>query len=164
MNLGCIFCKIISKELPATIVYEDDDVLAFFDIRPINLGHSLIVPKEHNESLYDTSDDTLCKLIVRTKEVSVAIKRATNADGINLEMNNEKAAGQIVFHSHIHIVPRFEGDGLKHWPGKLYSEGETKEVAKKIKEIISGMVIGKMNCCVSASASTAEPTAAKRAL
>lgn len=132
----CLFCKIIKGEVPSTKVYEDDTVFAFLDIAPVNPGHTLVIPKEHSPNLYEIDDDTLCKITAVTKKLSIAIKKALDADGINLEMNNDSVAGQVIFHAHIHIVPRFEGDGLKHWPGKNYEGGHQEEVAEKIKNAL----------------------------
>ena len=131
---NCIFCKIIKDEIPSTKVYENENLISFLDINPVNIGHTLIVPKKHFNNLYDTPDEILCEMMKLTKKLSVAIRNAIEADGINIEMNNEKTAGQLVPHAHSHIVPRFEGDGFTHWHGKrLYAEGEMDEVAEKIK-------------------------------
>lgn len=130
----CLFCKIIVGEIPCTKVYEDDTVLAFLDIHPVNIGHTLVIPKSHHTNLYDTPDETIAHMMVIAKKLSVAIKTAVSADGINIEMNNDAPAGQLIFHTHIHIIPRFSGDGLTHWPSaRGYNEGEESEVAQKIK-------------------------------
>ncbi len=133
MNNNCLFCKIISGEIPSAKVYEDETVLAFLDLHPVNIGHTLIVPKVHATNLYDTPDETLAHMMSVTKKLSIAIKSALNTDGINIEMNNDGVAGQIIFHSHLHIVPRFSGDGFKHWRGaRPYNADEMAEVAQKI--------------------------------
>ncbi len=130
----CLFCKIIDGEIPSTKVYEDDTVLAFLDIHPVNIGHTLVIPKAHHTNLYETEDKTLAHMMTVVKKLSIAVKGALNADGINIEMNNEAGAGQLIFHTHIHIIPRFSGDGLKHWPSaRGYNEGEATEVSTKIK-------------------------------
>ncbi len=130
----CTFCKIVSGELSSNTVYQDEKAFAFIDIRPVNLGHTLLVSKDHYENIFDVPDAILAHLGKTLKTISTAIKAATGAEGINIEMNNERAAGQIINHIHFHIVPRFSGDGLQHWPGKLYSEGELKEIAEKIRK------------------------------
>ncbi len=131
----CLFCKIIAGEIPCTKVYEDETVLAFLDIHPVNIGHTLIIPKTHAANLYDTPDITLAHMMSVTKKLSIAIKSALNTDGINIEMNNDSVAGQIIFHAHMHIVPRFLGDGFTHWNGaRGYRESEMAEVAQKISE------------------------------
>ena len=133
----CVFCKIIKGELPSSKVYESYNTLAFLDINPVNIGHTIVIPKKHFNNLYDTPEEFLCEMMKITKNLSIAIKSATKADGINLEMNNDRAAGQLVNHIHWHIVPRFEGDGFTHWHGKRpYNEGEMSEVAEKIRKEI----------------------------
>jgi len=129
----CIFCKIVAGDIPAEKVYEDGNVVAFLDMHPVNIGHTLVLPKAHYTNIYDTPDDEMARMAVIIKKLSIAIKKAISADGINIEMNNEPVAGQLVFHTHIHIVPRVEGDGFIHWHGpRPYHEGEMKEVGAKI--------------------------------
>lgn len=132
----CIFCKIIKNEIGAAKVYEDSDTLAFLDITPVNPGHVLVIPKTHSENLHEIPDETLSKLAIVVKKIATNVKKAMRADGINIGMNNGKAAGQVVPHAHIHVMPRFEGDGYKLWHGKTYSQGEMEEVAEKIKKIL----------------------------
>ncbi|HBB44374.1 MAG: Histidine triad (HIT) protein [Parcubacteria group bacterium GW2011_GWA1_44_13] len=133
--MDCLFCKIIAGEIPCTKVYEDDTVLAFLDIHPVNIGHTLVIPKSHHVNLYDTEDATLAHMMTVTKKLSIAIKKAVGADGINIAMNNESPAEQMIFHTHIQIVPRFLGDGYVCWRGpRDYNEGEADEVAQKIKD------------------------------
>ncbi len=129
----CIFCKIVSGDVPSKKVYEDADTLAFLDIHPTNPGHTLVIPKIHSENLYDMSDHSLAASIRAAQKVARAIKTAVGADGINLSMNNERAAGQIIFHPHFHVIPRFAEDGYKHWGKKEYNEGEAEVVAEKIR-------------------------------
>ncbi len=131
--INCIFCKIIKKEIPADIVYEDKNCLAFLDITPINPGHILLVPKKHYENLYDLPDEILKQMAPIIKKMAIAIKKAVKADGINIGMNNERPAGQLVPHAHFHIMPRFINDGLRHWPGKPYPKGKPLETAEKIR-------------------------------
>lgn len=130
----CIFCKIISGEIPSHKVYEDEWSLAFLDISPSSVGHTLVIPKDHFENIYTLPDETLARLALSAKKVAVAVKNATLCDGINLIMNNEKNAGQIIFHAHIHIIPRKENDGLKLFPHGSSTNEELSELAKKIKE------------------------------
>lgn len=133
----CLFCKIITGEIPSSKIYEDEKCYAFLDINPVNIGHTLLVPKEHSTNLYDTSDESLAHLAPVMKKLAIAIKSAVGADGINIEMNNDPVAGQLIFHTHIHIVPRFEGDGFTHWHGaRKYHEGEMREVAEKISQLL----------------------------
>jgi len=127
----CIFCKIIKGEIPCNKVYEDETSFAFLDIKPVNFGHTLIIPKEHFENIYDLPEDTAAHLIKIAKKISMALKKL-GADGTNITTNNGEAAGQVVFHSHIHLIPRFINDGLSHWPTKTYKNEESKEELKKI--------------------------------
>lgn len=134
---SCLFCKIIAGEIPCTKIYEDDTVLAFLDINPVNIGHTLVIPKAHHINLYETPNDDLAHMMPVIKKLSIAIKSALNADGINIEMNNDTTAGQLIFHTHIHIIPRFQGDGFTHWHGtRGYNEGEMEEVGEKIKVLL----------------------------
>lgn len=129
----CIFCKIIKGEIPATKIYEDMETLAFLDIAPINIGHVLVIPKIHYQDIHETPDELAGHLMKVSKIIAAAVKKAEKADGINITMNNEAAAGQVIFHSHIHIIPRFKDDGFGVWYGKRsYNEGEKEEVAQKI--------------------------------
>ena len=123
----CLFCKIIKGEIPSTKVYEDEKCLAFLDINPINKGHVLVIPKEHTKDLYDISEDSLKAISVVAQKVAKAVKKATGAQGVNLGMNNESAAGQVIFHAHFHVIPRFPGDGHEHWKGTPYPEEAEKE-------------------------------------
>ncbi|MEK7514525.1 MAG: HIT family protein [Patescibacteria group bacterium] len=130
----CVFCSIIKKEILARIVYETDEILAFLDHHPNNPGHVLVIPKLHYENIYNTPEEVLHPLISGVKRVSVAVKAGVNAEGVNISVNNEKAAGQLVFHVHFHIIPRFSKDGLGPWPGKRVPEEKMDEVAKHIRE------------------------------
>ena len=130
----CIFCRIINNHLPADIVYQNQTWLAFMDIKPVNLGHVLLVPKDHFRNLFDLPDDLLSQAGPLIKRLALAVKEATEADGVNIGWNNEAAAGQLVFHAHIHIMPRFSNDGHKHWQGKTNLEpADFKTMAEKIK-------------------------------
>lgn len=129
----CIFCKIIKGEMPTSKVYENDEVFAFLDIAPVNIGHSQVVPKKHFANIYETPEKILGEMMKVAKIISGALKKGLGAQGVNLAMNNDLAAGQVVFHSHLHVIPRFRGDGFGLWHGKRpYQEGEKEETAKKI--------------------------------
>ncbi len=130
----CIFCKIVKGEIPCQKVYEDKDVIAFLDIAPVNKGHTLVVPKHHCVNLLDMPEKDLVACAKVLQKVALAVKEGVKAEGINLGMNNEKAAGQYVFHAHFHIIPRFSHDGLKHWPNGKYSSGEADSVAESIRK------------------------------
>jgi len=109
---SCIFCKIVRKQAPASFVYEDASVIAFLDIRPLNLGHTLVIPKEHYETIYEIPDELIGHIHKIVKRTALAIKRATEADGISVIQQNERAAGQEIFHLHVHVVPRYQGQKL----------------------------------------------------
>lgn len=131
----CLFCKIVAGDIPATKVHEDDETLAFLDINPVSEGHTLVIPKDHFENVYATPAETWCRVMLTVQKVAEAVRHAVNADGINLVMNNESAAGQLVPHAHVHIIPRHNDDGLKPWIGKPYkSVEESKSISEKIKE------------------------------
>lgn len=132
----CIFCRIAAKEIPATVVYEDDDVLAFMDIGPIIKGHALVIPKQHHDPVTETPDDILAKLHIVAKRVAQAQMNALGADGVNIMQNNGAAAGQEVPHIHVHVIPRFEGDGHHwNWNPKTYDDfDEMAELAKKLRD------------------------------
>ena len=108
-----IFAKIVRGEAPCFKVYEDDKTLAFMDIMPQVEGHTLVIPKEHAESIFDLSPDGAAALIKTTKKIAAAVQEVTKAPGILLAQLNGAAAGQTVFHIHFHIMPRFQGIDLK---------------------------------------------------
>lgn len=132
----CLFCKIIDKSIPSTGVYEDENVYAFLDIKPVNPGHVLVVPKKHSDGFHDADPEVLKSWIVTTQKIAKAVTAALQTDGFNLELNNGAIAGQVIPHLHLHIVPRRPDDGLKHWPGTPYEPGKDVEVAEVIKEAL----------------------------
>ncbi len=132
----CLFCKIIAKEIPSTSVYEDDHIYAFLDINPVNPGHVLVVPKVHVEGFNAADTETLDRLIRATQSVSRALVTSGICEAFNLEENNGAIAGQVIAHLHVHVVPRRADDGLKHWPGRPYAEGEAEQIAEKIRSSI----------------------------
>ena len=140
---NCIFCKIASKQSPAATVYEDAEVMAFLDIHPIALGHTLVIPKNHYRNLFDFDEVSGQGLMRAQRLVANALREAFNADGLTVLQSNERAGGQSVFHYHAHLVPRFVGDGLMTRPEQLrgaqarLSNGfEPAELARKIRENI----------------------------
>lgn len=112
--MDCIFCKIVAGEIPSTVLYEDEMVLAIMDIGPIVKGHALVLPKEHMDPLMDTPDAVVARLHQVAKRIAQGQMNAFGADGINIMQNNGTAAGQAVPHIHVHVIPRFEEDG-HHW-------------------------------------------------
>ncbi|HEV3245175.1 MAG TPA: HIT family protein [Candidatus Paceibacterota bacterium] len=133
----CIFCKIVRGEVPSHKVYEDGNTLAFLDIHPVNPGHVLIVPKAHAANIFDISAEEWSHVQETVRKAAVALERATGADGVNLMMNNREHAGQVVDHTHVHLIPRFKNDGLKLWPHKEYKEGEAEAMAEKVRAALA---------------------------
>ncbi len=131
--MDCIFCKIIAGEIPCYKVYEDDDVLAFLDVAPVNYGHILVLPKKHFINMEDIPEQELCAVIKIVKKVGQAIKQGLSVPGYNVQVNNDPVAGQVVPHIHFHVIPRNEGDGLKLWPQGKYGNGEAEEVLNKVR-------------------------------
>jgi len=128
----CIFCKIARNQADSFKVYENQKVLAFLDIAPVKKGHTLVIPKEHFETLLDVPADLLKEIILVVKKVAVALKRAVNADGISIGINSYEAAGQKVMHAHFHIIPRYYNDGLRLWPQGSYESKEMNYFKEKI--------------------------------
>lgn len=123
----CIFCTIVKGELPAYKLYEDDDIVSFLDIFPIHPGHALVIPKKHSVDMFDTDEELIGKMMMVAKKMAPSVMKGTKADGINIGMNNREAAGQEVFHAHIHIIPRYLEDGLKSWRKNLFKNDKHKE-------------------------------------
>ena len=125
----CVFCKIVKKEIPANKIYEDDEVLAFLDIKPVNFGHTLIIPKKHYEKMENTPDYTLSVVFANAKKLMKAAKEAMSADFVALSV-----IGIDVPHFHIHLIPRYFNDNMPiFWPRKEYKNGEKEKIAEKIK-------------------------------
>lgn len=131
--MDCLFCKIAKKEIPASIIYEDKDFIAFLDISPVNKGHTLIMPKKHYPTFLDLPKKESSSINPLCQRIAASILKATKADGFNLILNNSPAAGQSVHHVHFHIIPRYSNDGHRHWPGSKYPSGEQEVIAAKIK-------------------------------
>ena len=131
----CIFCKIAEGKFSADKIYEDKNVFAFLDISPVNFGHALVIPKKHFENLNSIDEGYFCDVMKISKKISDALIKSLKADGTNITINNGKAAGQLVPHLHVHIIPRFSDDKLKYdWPTKKYPDGEMKKIADKLRK------------------------------
>ncbi len=136
-DADCIFCKIARGEIPCAKVFETGTLLAFLDIAPVNKGHTLVIPKAHYRDVFDLPDQLGPELLRAFAAVGGALKASLGATGVNLGMNNGASAGQMVFHAHWHLIPRFEDDGLSLWPQKAYSgTDEMRELAQKIASVI----------------------------
>jgi len=136
--MECIFCKIIDGEIPAVKVLDEELVVAFMDINPSSKGHMLVVPKNHVENIFEIPESDLTALIKAVKRCAKAVKEALNAEGITILQLNGKASDQIVPHFHIHIIPRWENDGLSvsTWEIKPGDMEQIQDIANKIREHI----------------------------
>jgi len=135
--MNCIFCDIINKKAHAEILFENERVISFLDIRPVNYGHTLVIPKTHYENFLALPEDELCELIKVTKDLSEAIASSLSPEGFNIVTNNGMAAGQSVFHFHFHIIPRFKDDDFRFRPNlKKYNDGSMSEYADKIRAAV----------------------------
>jgi histidine triad (HIT) family protein len=132
---NCIFCKIAAGEIPSTTIYEDEDFRVILDIEPASKGHALILPKEHYANLYELDDALAAKALVVAKKVITQMTEVLGCDGYNVLQNNGAAAGQTVFHFHMHLIPRYKEDDVKiGWKlGKLTDEVRQEIVAKLAK-------------------------------
>lgn len=130
---NCIFCKIINKDLPVDIVYENDHVLAFLDIAPINKGHTLVIPKSHHSSITTPSDEELMNMMKVASQIGRSFMKACDYDGFNLHLANGNCAGQVVDHAHLHVIPRIGTDGFHwNWRSEKYEDGEKQDFVEKI--------------------------------
>lgn len=134
MENDCIFCKIIAGEMPAQKVYEDDQVLAFLDIRPTNPGHTLIVPKNHAANYFESTAEDVAAVMATARKIGPAVMKAVGAEAINTSFNTGRAAGQIIFHTHLHLIPRFATDGYRQWSREGDEHVDLAAMAAKIKE------------------------------
>ena len=134
-DCNCIFCKIANGEIPSTTLYEDEDFRVILDLGPATRGHALLLPKNHFANLFELDDETAQKAILVAKKMAGKMKAALGADGFNLVQNNGEAAGQTVFHFHMHLIPRYENDNA----GILWEPGETTpEDMAEVKHLVDG--------------------------
>ena len=134
----CIFCKIVAGQIPCTKVYEDEHVLSFLDISPISPGHTLLIPKKHYEAVSEMSADEVAALFRPVAALAAAVKAAVKADGLNVLQNNGASAGQVVPHLHIHLIPRWPGDGLGfRWPSR---KADMDVLARQVEAIRQRLV------------------------
>ena len=132
---NCIFCKIINKEIPSHNVYEDENTLAFLDVRPHTKGHTIVIHKIHAETIFDLEDNKLKELILTIKKVTKKLQEKLNPDGFNIGWNHNSLAGQVVPHLHVHIMPRYQGDGGGSMHSIVKNPGNmaVEEVAELLK-------------------------------
>jgi histidine triad (HIT) family protein len=132
---NCIFCKIITGEIPSTKIYEDELVYAFMDISPINKGHILVIPKEHHPASSSIPENIAGRMFHIGSRIGVALRRGLDYDGFNLHLADGTCAGQVVMHAHLHVVPRGAEDGFHwNWRQLKYEDNEAGEIAVKIKK------------------------------
>ncbi|MGH7288344.1 MAG: HIT family protein [Myxococcota bacterium] len=130
--MSCVFCKIVRGEAPCHRIHENDRVLSFMDIQPVGDGHLLIVPKAHFESLLDADDASLGAVAQLSRRLALALKRALGPDGIGVHQLNGAAAGQTVFHYHMHLIPRNHGDPIAFHGRKAGDPARLAENARRI--------------------------------
>ena len=135
MDENCVFCKIVMEQNPASFVYKDEKALAFLSNNPVNEGHTLVVPKKHYENIYTIPDEDIAHLFGIVKKVTLAVKTAVKADGIRIVQNNGSAAGQVVFHIHVHIIPKYEAQERRN--RRIYGIEELERTAVKIRQYIN---------------------------
>ncbi|WMC94337.1 HIT family protein [Kineothrix sp. MB12-C1] len=132
---SCIFCKIANGDIPSKEIYEDEDFKVILDLGPATKGHALILPKNHYRSLYELPDELASKVMLLAKKMSVQMTEKLECDGFNLVQNNGEAAGQTVFHFHLHLIPRYEEDGqVLGWKALQPTSEELSEVRRLLVE------------------------------
>ena len=132
---NCIFCKIANGEIPSATIYEDEDFRAILDLGPASKGHALLLPKEHYGDLFALPDETAAKVPPTAKKIVSRMKSVLGCDGYNLVQNNGTCAGQTVFHFHMHMIPRYEDDGVGiGWKMGELSDADRDEILAKLKE------------------------------
>ena len=131
---NCIFCKIAGGEIPAATLYEDENFRVILDLGPASKGHALILPKAHAANIYEISDELAAKAMILAKKMARVMTDALHCDGFNIVQNNGECAGQTVFHFHMHLIPRYNGDsvGITWTPGTLTDEAK-EEILEKVK-------------------------------
>lgn len=134
----CIFCKISEGEIPSITLYEDDDFRVIFDIGPASKGHALILPKKHFDDVFSMDEQTASKVFVVALKVAKAMKKVLNFDGMNIVQNNGTIAGQTVFHFHMHLIPRYEGDTVNI--GWAPGTADTEVLAQLSEEISKALI------------------------
>lgn len=129
----CIFCKIIAGEIPSAKIYENELIYAFLDISPINFGHTLVIPKEHHQSAATIPEETAGRMFRIASRIGILLKRLDEFDAYNLHLADGTAAGQVVMHAHLHVIPRGAEDKFRwNWRQLKYPEGKMAEIAAEI--------------------------------
>lgn len=131
MDNNCIFCKIVNKEIPCDILYEDENFLSFLDIKPVSDGHLLIIPKKHIVWMQEADDEIIAKIFKLTKKLMKAVLKGIICDFVQVSV-----VGEEVPHFHIHLIPRYSNDGLPHFPNKKYEKELAQEIIQKITQAL----------------------------
>ena len=131
---NCIFCKIANGEIPAATLYEDEDFRVILDLGPASKGHALILPKAHAANIYELSDEMAAKAMILAKKMATAMTEALKCDGFNIVQNNGECAGQTVFHFHMHLIPRYEGDnaGIAAWKQGTLEDAVKEQIIESV--------------------------------
>ena len=131
--MSCIFCKIISGEIPANKLYEDDDFIVILDAYPSSAGHSLVIPKIHVEDVFEMDAALAGRAFALAAKIAKKARQGLECDGVNILQNNRKAAGQTVHHFHVHVIPRYVGDNvIIRWAPATPTDGEIEKICKKL--------------------------------
>ena len=130
---SCIFCKLIRREIPSEVLYEDEHTLVFLDNAPNTAGHTLVIPKKHARNIFDIDQSSLAAVAETLRKVAPGVRDAVGAKGVHINSNHGEAAGQVVFHLHFHIIPRHDKKEFEFWPKIDYAPGEAASVAEKIR-------------------------------
>lgn len=134
---NCVFCKIVKGEIPSATLYEDENVKVILDIEPAAKGHAILLVKQHAANIFELPEDTAAKIYAVVPKVARAIRDELGCDGMNILQNNGEAAGQTVFHLHIHFIPRYKNDTVTMtWEKGGYAEGEAAKLAESIRNRI----------------------------
>ncbi|MBB6449534.1 histidine triad (HIT) family protein [Geomicrobium halophilum] len=131
----CIFCKIVQGEIPSSKIYEDEEAVAFLDLSQVTKGHTLLIPKDHQENIFSLNEETAAKLFSKVPEIARALKKTFNCDGLNIVNNNGEKADQSIFHYHLHFIPRYGDDILYHWVDNSdkYTTEDLQSYAQDVK-------------------------------
>lgn len=135
--MDCIFCDIISGKIPGNFIYEDEQYVGILDKYPIDVGHSLVIPRNHHEKITDMDSELVGELFSKVPKIANAILKAISADAFSVGQNNGRAAKQIIPHVHVHIIPRFNHRGTVWTKRGISKENELNTLAKKIREIMN---------------------------
>lgn len=134
---NCIFCKIIAGEIPSYTIYEDDEFKVFLDVNPASKGHALIVPKVHYTDIYDIDEEVAARAMKLAKKLTVRMTGILRCEGFNLMQNNNEAAGQTVFHFHLHLIPRYlnsKNTDILNWTHETFSSEEMAEIRDSLAQ------------------------------